>query len=240
MPEIAKPNSAIFIELFTEIEQKLKTICNDEFHSNFAELLRKARTINAVVHQYASDLKEFSQLRNAIVHTRRENFVIAEPHDEVIREIRHIHSLLYNPPKVSSVMKHNPYFISPDSPIVDLLTVFSDKGFMRCPVIKNNTIVCLITAKTISRWLTSRTQNEIELNGSKINELLPFTEATDFAIISENSDIISLVGMFKNSIKKGNYIQAVLITRNGQASSPLVGIITPSDLPLIIEKMNLA
>ena len=95
-----KPNSEIFIELFSEIEQKLKTICNDEFHSTFSDLLRKARGINAVVNQYASDLKEFSQLRNAIVHTRRENFVIAEPHNDVIKEIRHIHSLLHNPPRV--------------------------------------------------------------------------------------------------------------------------------------------
>jgi CBS domain-containing protein len=235
-----KPNSAIFIELFSEIEQKLKTICHDEFHSNFAELLRKARGLNAVVNQYASDLKEFSQLRNAIVHTRRENFVIAEPHNEVIKEIRHIHTLLYNPPRVSSVMIKNPFFTTPDTAIVDLLTTFSEKGIMRCPVVDNGTVKCLITAKTISRWLTNQKQNKIELNGSKISELTPFTEDTDFSIIAENIDIISLIGMFKNSIKRGTYIQAVLVTKNGHPNSPLVGIITPSDLPLIIEKMNLS
>ena len=235
-----KPNSEIFIELFSEIEQKLKTICNDEFHSNFAELLRKARGINAVVNQYASDLKEFSQLRNAIVHTRRENFVIAEPHNDVIKEIRHIHSLLHNPPRVSSVMIKNPYFTSSEGSIFELLTVFSEKNIMRCPVIDKGTVTCLITAKTISRWLTSKKQNKVDINGTKISELVPFTEKTDYCIIGENIDIISLVGMFKNSIKRGTYIQAVLVTKNGQPNSPLVGIITPSDLPLIIERMNLS
>lgn len=233
-----KPNSEIFIELFSEIEQKLKTICKDEFHSNFAELLRKARGINAVVNQYASDLKEFSQLRNAIVHTRRENFVIAEPHNDVIKEIRHIHSLLHNPPRVSSVMIKNPYFTSSEVSIFELLTVFSEKNIMRCPVIDKGTVTCLITAKTISRWLTNKKQNKVDINGTKISELLPFTEKTDYCIIGENIDIISLVGMFKNSIKRGTYIQAVLVTKNGQPNSPLVGIITPSDLPLIIERMN--
>jgi len=236
----AKPNSEIFIELFSEIEQKLKTICNDEFHSNFAELLRKARGINAVVNQYASDLKEFSQLRNAIVHPRRENFVIAEPHNDVIKEIRHIHSLLHNPPRVSSVMIKNPYFTSSEGSIFELLTVFSEKNIMRCPVIDKGTVTCLITAKTISRWLTSKKQNKVDINGTKISELVPFTEKTDYCIIAENIDIISLVGMFKNSIKRGTYIQAVLVTKNGQPNSPLVGIITPSDLPLIIERMNLS
>ena len=236
----AKPNSEIFIELFSEIEQKLKTICNDEFHSTFSDLLRKARGINAVVNQYASDLKEFSQLRNAIVHTRRENFVIAEPHNDVIKEIRHIHSLLHNPPRVSSVMIKNPYYTSSDGSIFDLLTTFSEKNIMRCPVIDKGSVTCLITAKTISRWLTSKKQNKVDINGTKISELVPFTEKTDYCIIGENIDIISLVGMFKNSIKRGTYIQAVLVTKNGQPNSPLVGIITPSDLPLIIERMNLS
>ncbi len=239
MAEI-KPNSEIFIELFSEIEQKLKTICNDEFHSTFSDLLRKARGINAVVNQYASDLKEFSQLRNAIVHTRRENFVIAEPHNDVIKEIRHIHSLLHNPPRVSSVMIKNPYFTSSDGSIFDLLTTFSEKNIMRCPVIDKGSVICLITAKTISRWLTSKKQNKVDINGTKISELVPFTEKTDYCIIGENIDIISLVGMFKNSIKRGTYIQAVLVTKNGQPNSPVVGIITPSDLPLIIERMNLS
>lgn len=235
-----KPNSEIFIELFSEIEQKLKTICNDEFHSTFSDLLRKARGINAVVNQYASDLKEFSQLRNAIVHTRRENFVIAEPHNDVIKEIRHIHSLLHNPPRVSSVMIKNPYYTSSDGSIFDLLTTFSEKNIMRCPVIDKDSVTCLITAKTISRWLTSKKQNKVDINGTKISELVPFTEKTDYCVIGENIDIISLVGMFKNSIKRGTYLQAVLVTKNGQPNSPLVGIITPSDLPLIIERMNLS
>ncbi len=234
-----KLNSEIFIELFSEIEQKLKTICNDEFHSNFAELLRKARGINAVVNQYASDLKEFAQLRNAIVHTRRENFVIAEPHPEVVSEIRRIHTLLHNPPRVASVMKQNPFYTTSDCTITNLLQMLSEKGIMRCPVVNNGTITCLITAKTISRWLTQQPQNSIELSGKTVEELIPHTEKNDFSIIGENTDLVSLVGMFKNSIKKGTYIQAVLITKNGQADSPLKGIITPSDLPLIIEKIKL-
>ncbi|MGD9976767.1 MAG: CBS domain-containing protein [Bacteroidales bacterium] len=238
MDNASKPNSEVFIELFSEIEQKLKTICNDEFHANFAELLRKARTLNAVVHQYASDLKEFSQLRNAIVHTRRENFIIAEPHADVVKEIRHIHALLSNPPRVSSAMKRNPYYTTPDSIIVDVLTTFSEKGFLRCPVVSNNTILCLITAKTISRWLTSQKQGSVKIDSSKVLELLPFTEREDFSIAGENTDLVSLVGIFKNSIKRGTYVQAVLITKNGQSNSPLVGIITPSDLPLIIENIN--
>lgn len=151
-----KRNSEIFLEVFTEIERSLKEICKDEYTTNFAELLRKARGLNQVVNYYASDLKEFSQARNAIVHTRRQNFIIAEPHSDVVKEVIHIKNLLQNPPVVKTVMKLNPYSVSPNAKVKEVLTTFAEKGFMRCPVVDSGKIVGLITAKTIARWLVNR------------------------------------------------------------------------------------
>lgn len=233
-----KPNSEIFIELFTEIEQRLKTICNDEFTSNFSELLAKARGKSGVVNRYASDLKEFAQLRNAIVHTRRQNFIIAEPHDDVVSEVIHIHKLLSSPPKVSSVMKHNPFTVFPETPISVVLNTFAEKGFMRCPVVEQGRIVCLITAKTISRWITSIKQDRIEVNNTPVRKLVPFADKSDYMVIAENDDIATLLALFNESIRKGSYLQAALVTQSGEPQSKLVGIVTPSDLPLIMEKLK--
>lgn len=233
-----KTNSEIFIELFTEIEQRLKTICNDEFTSNFSELLAKARSKNGVVNRYASDLKEFAQLRNAIVHTRRQNFVIAEPHDDVVNEIIHINKLLNSPPKISSVMKRNPFVVSPETPIRVVLNTFAEKGFMRCPVVEQNRIICLITAKTISRWITSIKQERIEINDTPVRKLIPYTEKSDYMVVAENEDIATLLDQFTSSIREGNYLQAALVTQSGDPGNKLVGIVTPSDLPLIMEKLK--
>lgn len=235
-----KPNSVVFIEIFTEIEQRLKEICNDPYNSTFSDMLRMASKCNTVVSQYSSDLREYAQLRNAIIHTRRENFIIAEPHDEVIKDMRHIRNLLSNPPKVSSVMLHNPFFTTPSTCIADVLEAFSQHGFLRCPIVDNNKVVGLMNAKSISRWLTSKDRSSINLEESKVDEVLPFIETDDYAFVAENSDVLSLVGLFKNSIKRGRYIQAVLVTRNGKFDGQLVGIITPSDLPVIIESIERA
>lgn len=233
-----RPNSEVFIDLFTEIEQKLKDICGDTYHSNFGDLLRRAKSLNPVVQQFYFDLREYSQLRNAITHNRRENFIIAEPHEEVIKEIRKIRNLLYNPPKVSSIIKAKPYFATPETPMIELMNTFASKGFMRCPVIVNGKIHCMITAKTIAKWITSNFNNLDEKKNTNLEPLISFAEFDDFAIVGENSDLVSLVGLFKNSIRNGKYLQAVVVTVNGQPNSPLVGIITPSDLPTIMEKID--
>ncbi|HPX04474.1 MAG TPA: CBS domain-containing protein [Tenuifilaceae bacterium] len=233
-----KPNSEIFIELFTEIEQSLKEICNDTYHSNFGELLRKARGLHPVVQQFATDLKEYAQLRNAITHTRRENFVIAEPHDDVVKDIRRIRNLLSNPPKISTVMKRKPYFATPQTPLMEMLDTFASKGFMRCPVVDSGRVVCIVTAKTLAKWMTSKHESTVNYSKASLADIIPYADGNDFTIVSENSDVVSLVGQFKNAMKKGNYLQAVVVTRTGRADSPIVGLLAPSDFPLLLEQMS--
>ncbi len=227
-----RPNSEVFIDLFTEIELKLKEISGDTFHSNFSELVRRARNTNPVIHQYANDLREYSQLRNAITHTRRENFIIAEPHDDVVKEIRRIRNMLYNPPRVSSIMKAPLYFATPKTPILEVMETFASKDFMRCPVMNGNKIVCMITAKTLARWIISK---PIDFQNTTLESVVPYADQDDYIVVGANTDIVSLVGQFKSSMHKGKYLQAVLVTQNGHTEGPLVGIFTPSDLPRLME-----
>lgn len=230
-----KRNSDIFLEAFTEIERGLKEICKDEYTTNFAELLRRSRGLNQVVNYYASDLKEFSQLRNAIVHTRRQNFIIAEPHPDVVQEVLHIRNLLQNPPVVKSVMKPNPYCVSPGALVREVLTTFAERGFMRCPVVDNGLIVGLITAKTIARWLIGSSG---AIDSTRVSELLNYIDRNDYCVVSESSDVVTLIECFNSSVQNGAYLQAALITKNGKPDSPLVGIITPSDFPQIMGQLK--
>lgn len=231
-------NSEQFIDLFTEIEQKLREICNDNFHSGFAELVRKARSFHPVVQRYANDLREFAELRNAITHTRRENFIIAEPHDDVVKEIRKIRDMMHNPPRVNTIPLSSPYFATPQTPIMEMLQTFAEKGFMRCPVLDKNRIVCLITAKSLAKWITENFAHRGQLDGAILQEVIPYASSRDFAIVSNHTDILSIYDMFKRSMKQGSYLQAILVTENGSPTGHLLGILTPSDLPRIVERME--
>ena len=232
-------NSGLFIDLFTEIEQRLREICDDRFHSGFSELVRRTRGTNPVIQRYANDLREFAELRNAITHTRRENFIIAEPHDDVVKEIRKIRNMLCNPPKLNSMPMDRPYFTTPNTPVMEMLKTFAAKGFVRCPVVDKNQVVCLITAKTLARWLTESIVTKGNIDTALVASLVPFTNARDYAIVPAHVDMLTVYNMFKRSMKEGSYIQSILITENGSANSPLVGIFTPSDLPKLVEQMEL-
>jgi len=236
---LQQTNSAIFIDLFTEIEQKLREICDDRFHSSFSELVRRARVFHPAIQRYGNDLKEFAELRNAITHTRRENFIIAEPHSDIVKEIRKIRDMMYNPPKLNSLPLNKPYFASPSTPVMEMLKTFAAKGFVRCPVVDKNRVVCLITAKTLARWLTESIVTNRDINATLVASLVPFTNPKDFAIVPAHIDILTIYNMYKRSMKEGNYLQSILITENGGPNSPLVGIFTPSDIPQLVEQMNL-
>lgn len=235
MNEHKYSNSSVFIDLFTEIEQELRKEYDERYYAGFAEMIRKIKNTNPIIKSYYTDLQEFAQLRNAIVHTRRPNFIIAEPHDEVVKQIRRIRNMLVNPMRLKQVMTKDPYTSKPEDTIQMVLQAFAEKEIMRSPVVDKGKIVGLITAKTIAKWLVFN-NSSIQTSSLYVSDLIPFANNDDYVIVSENLDIFSLSGMFKNSINQGTYLQAALVTSNGRFDSPLTGIVTPADLPIIMEK----
>jgi predicted transcriptional regulator len=198
-------------------------------------LLRRAQGFNRIVSKFAPDLREFAELRNAITHTRRENFVIAEPHDEVVKLIRQIRDLLYDPPRVSLLASPKPYYATPGTSIREVLETFAIRDFIRCPVIDKNTIVCLLTAKTLTRWVASNFNDLESLRNARVSDVMRFSERQDFAIAGRETDLFEVLDLFKRALRTGMHLQAVIITANGKPDGTLLGIITPSDLPRIVE-----
>jgi len=68
------PNSERFLEAFNQIEQELNNRFRPGIHIGFSELIRRMQPQDTVVTRFATDLREYAELRNAIVHNRRENF----------------------------------------------------------------------------------------------------------------------------------------------------------------------
>jgi len=227
-------NSTLFLDAFSDIERKLKEICHEQYHMGFLELVRKAQTFNKVVHRFSTDLKEFAELRNAIIHTHRENFVIAEPHDDIVNEIGRIRDLLYDPPRVSSLTDVKLYIVTPSTPIIQVLKAIAQRNIMHIPVIENNSLRYLLTAKTIARWMAGNINETDILRQALVADVIPFTEKQDYAVVKNQTDLFEVVELFRNTLKGGMHLQAIIITADGRPVMPLLGIITASDLPKIL------
>ena len=81
-------NSDRFIVAYNRIEKILAEKADSNDYSPFYRLIDKVKITNSVVRKYEDDLREFGDLRNAIVHSRTDvDYVIAEPHDEIVEHI---------------------------------------------------------------------------------------------------------------------------------------------------------
>lgn len=87
MTPSSSTNAKRFINAYNQIDSGLRALYNQKRSMSFAELIRNSVNENHVVRKYEDDLIDFGRLRNAIVHKSNDDFIIAEPHIEVVEKI---------------------------------------------------------------------------------------------------------------------------------------------------------
>jgi hypothetical protein len=98
-------NSENFLHTFNKIEHWLRKATNAKKSDSFYLLVERAKKRSPAVKQYEIDLKEFADLRNAIVHERTNGHLIAEPHEETVNQLEKIATRLTAPPLVFPMFK---------------------------------------------------------------------------------------------------------------------------------------
>src|SRR4051812_29688200 len=98
----ATSNATRFLEAFRAIETVLRRRVDPREHVGFRTLVREAAGKDPALRRYEIDLREYGDLRNAIVHEGRGGEPIAEPHLKVVLELERIAALLSDPPKIGS------------------------------------------------------------------------------------------------------------------------------------------
>lgn len=230
-------NAIQFLDAFNDIEARLRLLAKADHYVSFNELLKRTRFDNTVIKRYANDLREYAELRNAIVHTRREDFIIAEPHPSVVSHICRVRDQICNPPTVSSLKSKPVFVVNPETPMRDVLTQFAQRNFVRCPVVDQGRIVCLLTAKSITRWLASTGLTD-QTKIATVSNVIPFALSEKYIISTPETDIYSVYENFKLQLRSGGSLQAVLITRKGDNHGPVIQMITASDLPALFDLLE--
>lgn len=235
-----------FLAAFNTIDRELANIAEGDFRQTFRQQVYLAARRNSYVRKYAEDLFQYADLRNAIVHTRRANSVIAEPHEDVVLEIEKIARLIANPPLVADVMTLRPRSVGREASVGEVLQLFRKYNISRCPIVSSRGVEGLITAKCIVKWLESVAEESLtQTEGEKVSVesafamsvggLLGYSNDNEYAIVGRRMSAAEVAEKFQQGMADGRYVQALLVTVDGSARTPLVGIITPSDLPRLFE-----
>lgn len=238
-------NSEKFTLAFNQIEEHLRKLSKVDKYTSFYQLVQTVAdsnvTIHKVVRQYQDDLRQFADLRNAIVHTRKKNFVIAEPHDSIVESIEELYRKLTNPKKVDSFIQ-TVYTITLESSLSDVLETMIPNDYSQAPVVQNNENIAMLNSEAITRWLGKRISDDlISLGDTRIEEILGCSDTrNNFQIISRNETLIGVRDIFVASIENPTPLEALIITQNGKKTETPIGIITRSeDLATVIKDINL-
>jgi CBS domain-containing protein len=234
-------NSDRFLWAFNEIHDRLAQLSGEDKRTSFVRLVELLSSRDQVVRRYADDLHEFADLRNAIVHERLDDRVIAEPNDWAVAQIERIRSLVVDPPKVIDLFGRKVMSLSSDQPVRNAVKLLYEGGISQVPIYSGRDFAGLLTERTLARWLGACADEGIfSLTKTTIGEVMAHGEdGENFRFVKESLTVIDALDLFSAHQRQGRRLSALLITKNGSPSEKLLGIMTIWDVPHALKAVEL-
>lgn len=233
-------NSERFLEAFAQIERYLKESAPHQRHRSFYQLVELAGETQPAVKQVEHDIKEYADLRNAIIHERRGGMVIAEPNSYVVEDIERIVELVRAPPTLIPLFETNVAELSESTEIAMALEIIYNKSISQIPIRRGRAIVDLLSTSTIVRWLGASTGDElVDLLTVPISEVLRYSEDREnHAFLRGTATVFEMLDLFHVYEHQGKRLDAILITERGRDDESILGIVTISDLPKALHAVS--
>lgn len=232
-----KSRAERFLNAYSVIEREMKKTLSLNDHRRFFELVDKSARVNPVIKRYRFDLREYSELRNAIVHGRSGGEIIAVPTTEVVEKIERIASLLIEPPKVAPLFLKEVLTLAVNYPIARAIREFSRLAYTQAPVLDDRKIIGLLTSNMIVNWMGSCLANnnqEVDLIHTTVLDVIRKDgHGHQYELVSVNESLFAIPDLFYRWQQEGSKLEAILISRHGRDDEMLQGIITNRDLPAI-------
>ncbi|MCO8123960.1 hypothetical protein NHH03_19605 [Stieleria sp. TO1_6] len=237
----AVSNSNQFLDTFAEVENWLRRHLSVSNDITFSKMVTHASGSNRVIRRYADDLREYAELRNAIVHDRSGGRVIAEPHLTAVRDFQQIAANLTNPPKLIPKFQLHVKTREISDSVGAAVSDMRAGAFSQIPVTRDGSVHAVLTAETVARWLASELKNEIvSLKETAIERVLLHTEESDhYCYLSHDQTMFDAIDAFEHYASAGKSLDAILISHGGQQKNKLLGIVTLFDLPQLLNEIGL-
>lgn len=229
-------NSEKFLNAYAVIEHELQKILDLKERRRFYDLVDRGAQKNPVISRYKFDLKEYGDLRNAIVHDRADGQIIAEPNDNAVAGIEKIAGLLLQPPRVIPLFQKEVLALAAGDPVTKAIRAMSKFAYTQVPVTERDTVVGLLTSQMVVRWMgESLEEGSLAIERTSVGDLLRYagTDRDNFLMVASTASLFEVLDLFYRHQVEGGKLEAVLITLYGRSSEPLLGIITNRDLPLL-------
>lgn len=222
--------------IFNEIESLLYKKYGAVGHLDLGTIISELAKKDKVIAAYRNDLREYSELRNAIVHQSR-NQAIAEPYPETISSLRDLLNKLTNPQTSRDICTKDVTTFTTEDSIIDAIKKMADLMLTNVPVYDGNELIGVLSEQSYVRWLASCSfEDGFILSETKIIDIItaldPISGANDneYMFVKPTVDVFTIQDMFEDSLSRGKRLSAVFVTNSGKRADSLLGIITAWDL----------
>ncbi len=227
-----RSNAERFISAYNKIDHALRSIYGFKRSISYADLIRKSVPLNSVVRKFEDELIDYGRLRNSIVHKTNPNYVIAEPHIEVVEDFEKIANIISTPPTAyDKVCKKDVITCRSDINIKQLLEIMVRFGYKNIPIFEDNCLKGVV----IGAGLLDHFGNCL-LNNLDLDKFIKSTTAIEIATFLHENSYFTVCDKELTIERALNYfylnrkLQMIIITKNGTCNEPLLGVITIADI----------
>lgn len=224
-------NADRFLAAYARIEKKMGEISKQSSYVPFSQLLYRCASLNKVIALNQQTLREYSELRNAIVHERGDNNeIIAEPCDSVTESIERIAGLLEQDNSILQFASSPVQTVTLNTEIKDAFKIMDELHTSKLPVYEDGVYKGLVTLEEIAGWGVNN-----DTAKHKVNDILAASKDEKVLFLPRSSSVTAAIQGFESAMNHGSSLLAILITDKGSLNEKPLGIITVADLPKILK-----
>ncbi len=223
-----------FLTLFNKIEQRLDDLNDSTRHYGFRRLVENLSKENPLINTFKVQLIEYNQLRNALVHQSTEE-AIAEPHPEVLAEMRSIYQQLTKPPLAKEIAASPVFTATTQTPLIEVIKAMNQNFYTSIPIYHDDRFVGVFSDHSITQWL-AQVAGPIDPAETILSQLQEFFNQPDdkfnsYQFMEKDVDLYTVRRAFTSFTREKKRLGAVFLTAHGRPTEEILGIITAWDLP---------
>jgi len=222
-------NAESFLNAYARIEKRMNILCHTTRYTPFNQLLDKC-IHHKIISMNFQNLREYHELRNAIVHMRgKDTEIIAEPSDSVTRDIERIADLLEEDDNIMNYVSKHVKCLASNDTIIHAYEIMSSLQTSKLPIYDDGEFKGILTIEEIAKWAINGKEKELikDILTSKKNERVLF--------LSSTSSVQNAIRAFEKSLNTGYILLAIIVTKKGNTHEAPLGILTVADLAKILK-----
>jgi predicted transcriptional regulator len=228
-------NAESFLDAYARCERALsRRRKNRTDYMPFANMIRMFAKSDPIVRSHFEELKEYAELRNAIVHQRGgRDEVIAEPNNYVTARFTHIADLLEEDLNVLHYASSPVITARMDDTMEETFQKMHKASSTKLPVYEDGVFRGLITMEEVADWgLHSRNES------IRVQDIVRREKGERVLFLARTATLQKVALLFDESRFKEAVSPVILISEHGSSDEEPLGILTSRELRNLIAVLS--